>query len=394
MATPINKLETVVGVAEEVTEGTYLAPTDWLLPLPGVTITAAREELLRETLRSDIGELTPRVGIKSSEASVPLELKASGTEGGTPEMDLLLEGALGGVPVDIATQSTTKAAGNTATVLQIEDADIGKYAVGNMIVVLESGAHDINFITAVDPTGGTANITVTPGKASGSYSASVVVSKSRNYGVANSGHKHLSMTAYWGDTIQERVIGAKVAGFALENFSTGQLGSVNFTLDGLDFAKLDGSSAGASFSSALPPILLNACIFQDGVQLELSEFSLTLANEVAEQRDLCSSTGVISQRVKKRTITGSMNPYMDDTTVDQFDKFDLNTEYALVITGYSPSSTAGEIDLGSAFGFYLPQVISTAAPTSDVDDLLVDAVEFRATQGSAGTSDDIYVGFV
>lgn len=390
MATPVNKLETVVGVAKEVTEGTYVAPTDFLLSLPGIANNPAREELVRENLRADIGEVAPRIGIKTIETGVPLELKAGGTEGADPEMDLFLESALGNKRT-ISVRVTTKA-GNGTTQLEIEDADIASLSVGDFIIVLESGDHTMHFITVKDSGAGTANVTITPARSA--PADNVQISKSVTYFPANSGHSSLSVTTFWGDTIDERAIGCKVASFSLDNFTTGQLASIAFSMAGLNFARVDGGSSSPVFSSALPPVLLNACIFQDGIQLELNDVTLSFTNEIAQQRDLCSTQGIVSQRVKKRSIAGTINPYLDDTVVDQFNKFDLNTQYTLMITAASPSAVAGELDLGSAIGIFLPQVISTADPVGDVDDLLTDAIEFKATQGSSGDQDDIFIGFV
>ena len=202
MATPIVKDKTLIAVKREVTEGTYVAPSagaDFIQVITdGWEIVPAKELIDRDVLTSSIGKVTPRTGIKSATATLPIEMKASGTEGDAPEYGLLIEEALGGSRT-IAAQNTTKAAGNTATVLQIEDADIGDYSVGDGIIVLEPGDHTPSVITAVDPTGGSANITVSPGRASGSFSASVVISESQVYYPSNTGHDNRSKS-HWYET--------------------------------------------------------------------------------------------------------------------------------------------------------------------------------------------------
>ena len=135
MAIGIQKNTTQIGVKEEVTEGTFVpvaADTDFIQPLEdGFDMTPAKELVERTILTSSIGNPTPRVGTKSVAATLPVELRASGIEGGTPDFDLFLKGALGDVRT-IAAQVTTKVAGNTSSVLQIEDADIGDFTVGDI----------------------------------------------------------------------------------------------------------------------------------------------------------------------------------------------------------------------------------------------------------------------
>ena len=127
MATPITKNTTIIGVEEETGgEGIYVAPTgvnSFIQPLEdGFDMTPGKELVDRTILTSSIGNPTPRVGTKQAAATLPVEFRASGIEGGAPDFDSLLKGALGDSRT-IAAQVTTKAAGNTSSVLQIEDAD-------------------------------------------------------------------------------------------------------------------------------------------------------------------------------------------------------------------------------------------------------------------------------
>lgn len=392
MATGIVKSNSVVGLAAEVTEGTWVTPSDWVLPLDGFSSTPAKELLERQVITGGLQRPTPRTGLKSVAASLPLEYKASGTEGAAPESDLLLKGLLG-AQRQITTQTTTKGAGQTTSTLPIEDADIGDFTVGDFIIILESADHTTHFVTAVDATGGSANITYAPVRG-GAPSASVVVSKSTTYYPATTGEAPISASIYWADEILEKVIGCRVTSMSLDNYTVGQLASMNFSLQGLNFDRIDGASSSPTYDTGLPPVLLEACIYKDGISLPVNTLSLTVDNEIGQISSLCSEAGVTSQRRTRRNISGSINPYTDDTDVTRFDEFVANTEYSLIAFARTPSSVSGEIELGTACGIYLPQCITTEIPVDNLDDVLVDNITFQASGGSDGTSQDIFIGFV
>jgi len=391
MATGVNKLNSVIGLAEEVTEGVYVAPSAYMQPLEGFGAETSKEELERQIITANIGTPVPRTGMKSASVSMPLEWKASGTEGDAPESDLPLKSMLGDKR-QVVSQSTTKA-GNSTTVLQIEDADISKYAKGDSMVILEAGDHSAHIITAVDTTGGSANVTYLPSR-SAAPADNVAVSKSTTYFPSNTGHPSISASIYWGDEILEKVTGCKIGSMSLDNFSVGQIPSLNFAFQGMDFDREDGSSAGATYSSGLPFIALKACVFQNDVSLELETFSLSVTNEIGQIKSTCAESGITAQRHTKRKIEFSMNPYMDDTTLTQFDKFNDQELYSIIITGANPSSVAGEFDLGSVCTIYLPNCMTTGDPIGDVDNILVDSISGKATVGASGDETDIFMGFV
>jgi hypothetical protein len=398
MAIGVTRNTSVIAVKEETTEGVFVAPaaaTDYVQPLAdGFEIAPAKELIDRTVLTASVGRVSPRTGTKSVTAALPVEFRASGTEGAATDFDLLLKGALGNVRT-ITTQTTTKAAGNTATVLQIEDADISKFSVGDLVCVLESGDHTPSFVTAVDTTLTTANITVSPGRETGVFSNSVVVSKSRTYYPANDGHPSLSLSYYWGNTKRTSGAGCKVTTMSLDNFSVGQIASLNFGLEGLSFDEIDGAAPHTpSYDSGLPPLILNACVYQNGTNIQVNQFAVSLTNTLGFLTSTCSENGRISSRVTERTLEGSLNPYMDDTSVAQFTRFNQNTAFSLIAFAYNPSSTAGEIELGSLVGIYLPNCLITEKAYGDQDGILTDELSFAATRGTAGSVEEIYFGVV
>lgn len=395
MAYPIAKNTTVVAVKKEVTEGTYVAPAsaaDYIQVLPAFEVNPQKELVEREVLTSSVGQVQPRVGLRSVSGSLPVEFKAQGAEGGDPEYGDLLESALG-TKRNISSTTTTKAVGNTSSVLQIQDADISKFNAYDVLVIKEPGAHHVCFVSAVDSTLGAANITVSPA-ASAPFSASVVISKNQMYYTANASHPSLSLSFYLGNEILQKAIGCKVSSLSLSNFTTGQVASWETSFDGLNYDRINGSAPHTpTYDSALPPIVVSqACVLQDGAEIPVKSFSVELANELGFTETICD--GRTSSRVTSRKVSGSMDPYMDDTSVAQFTKFDTNDSFTLFAFAANPSSVTGELELGSVCAIVLPNCIITELAFGDEDGLLIDQISFSANRGSAGSIEEMYVGFV
>jgi len=384
------KRNTVYAVEEESVEGVYEAPsaaTSYVQTLAdGAEVVPAKELLDRDIFNGTIGKLTPRTGQKSVSGAVPVEMRAGESEGDVPEWDLLARSAFG---TRTSVAASTSKTGHTTTVIQIEDADISKYKVNDMVMVKESGDYHVSPISAVDPSGGAANITLAVAMAS-PPADNVEVSASVQYNVANSGHPSLSISKYVEDAVLEAGVGVKVNSFALENFTTGQLASFSFGFEGLTYERsLTPSPFTPDFQDALPPIILSACVYQDSVLVDVNEVSFSVENTLGFVTSTCSPNGRISSRVVERAVTGSFNPYKQDDNLDQFDKFDQNTEYTLFAHAHIPTSTAGE--KSQVVAFHLPACISTELGESDQDEVLQDAVAFSAGRGSDASIDEIVV---
>ena len=397
MAYPIQNKDTVIGIEEESTEGTFIAPDDaasYVQTLDGYSWNPTRELLTRGIVKSGLGPVSPKMGIKGVSCALPVELRGSGTEGGSPEAHSLLKSALGATR-SIASAVTTKSSGSTSTELQIEDADISDFAVGDIVLVKEAGAFEMRPVTAVDSTGGAANITLGFALDDGAPSGSVVVSPVTMYYTAQSGHVPLSLSYYLGNQMRAAAIGCKIATMALENFSAGQLPSLNFSLEGLNHTYVDGAAPHTpAYDSMTPPVVLSACIFKDGVKINVNNLSLSLSNTISFQPTTCSANGNTKSVITQREITGSFDPYTDDTSTDNFDDWSAGTEFSMFVYAFNPSATAGEIALGSAVGIWLPQCVKTDYQPSNSDGVFVDQVSFQATRGAAGGSEEMYMGFV
>lgn len=398
MSTPVIRDTSTFGIEAESTEGTYVAPsaaTSYLQPEEdGFEFTPARELLERNVINQSVGASTPKLGMKSVSGSLTTEFRASGTEGADVDFGLLLKAALGATRA-IAANKTTKSSGNTGSVLGIEDADISSFNVGDIVIVKETGEHHPCVITAKTTGTGSATITVSPAKASGSFSNSVVLSKSTMYYTANSGHPALSLSYYWGNQIRQAALGAKVKSMAIESFQTGQLARLAFAWEGLTYTEVDGAAPHTpTYDSGTPPVILSASLFKDGTEYHINTFGLSLENTLGYQTRTSSPNGRVASRVVERKITGSLNPYMDDTSTDWFTLFNAGTEFSLFIRAYNPAATDGEITMGSLIGIYLPKCIVTEYKKGDLEGLVTDEVAFQAVRGATGDTEEMYVGLV
>lgn len=378
---------TVIYIKEESTEGTYVAPaagSDAILPLAdGVELTPSRELVDRNVLNGSIGKNQSRKGMKSVAGNISVEFKAHGTEGTAPEYGLLVESALGSAR-SAATQTTTT--GNTASVLEFGTTP--NFAVGDIVMVKASGAYHISPVTAV----GATSITLLRA-ASGSFADGVVVAAVQTYYPANSGHKSISVTKYVEDAIEEQGIGCKITSMALSNFSVGQLAQLDFGMEGLTYSRsVNASGLTESFDSSKPPIVLEACVYVDGVQTPVSELGFSVENTLGFIMDTCSANGRTSSRVTERAITGTFNPYKQDDSVANYTKFDEGTEFSLFGYAVIPTSTSGEYE--DVVGFYFPKCQITELGESDQDGVLQDAITFQATRGDDGASEECYISFI
>jgi hypothetical protein len=266
--------------------------------------------------------------------------------------------------------------------------------VGDIVVVKESGAHEARPIETVDTTPGSAYIEFAIPLDNGAPSDNVVLSKVTMYLTGNS-HPSLALSYYWGNEILQKAGGNRVTSMSLDNWTTGQVASFNFGTEGLNYDEVDGAAPHTpSYDSGIPPLILSACVWKDDTKIDINSMTLSVTNTIGFTTSTCSPSGKSSARLTSREISGSINPYKDDTSTEYFDDFEAGTEFSLFAYAYNPSSTTGEIDMGSVVALWLPQVVLTEFQTQDLEGLLVDQLSFRATRGSAGSSEEMYIGLI
>lgn len=400
MASPNIKDVSLFGVEEEVTEGTYLAPqaaTSYFNPEEdGVEFTPTREFLERNVLNASIGASTPKMGMKGVVGGFKQEFRASGTEGSAPNYGSFIKALLGATRA-ISSNVTTKNSGNTGSVLQIEDADISKFTVNDIILVKESGGHHVAVVTAKATGAGVATITIAPAKASGSFSNSVVISKSKMYYTAASGHPSLSLSYYWGNVKRDGAMGVRVKSMSLEGWQTGGMALLGFAWEGLTYSHIAGVAPHTpTLDTGTPPVILDAKLYKDGAttSLSLNNFGLNVENTISWMTDFSDEDGKVKSRVTERKITGSLNPYLDDTDVSWYTAFNAGTEFSLLLRAWNPSSTAGEATMGSVIAIWLPKCIVSTRKVQDLEGLLTEGLEFAAVRGSDGSTEEMYLAFI
>lgn len=398
MATGLIRQNSIFGIEEESTEGTYVAPsaaTSYIQVLDGESFKPAREIIERGLITASPGKETPRMGMKSCQANIPVEFRASGTLGGDPDFNSLLKGALGARRQNTTTV-TSRAGVNSSTNILIEDADISKFAVGDIVLVKASGAYELRPISSRATGAGSASITFPFALTAGAPASGVVLEKFTTYYTAATGHPSLSYSRYVGNEIRQAGLGMKVTQMALEGWEAGKVASLKFALEGMNFTETNGAAPHTPTydSGGVPPIILSACVWRAGVLTPVPSLALQLANELSWLSDTCSANGRTGCRVKSREITGSFSPYKDDTATTYFDDWVAGTEFSIFAYAFNPSGTTGQGTLGSYVGLWLPQCITTEFESNDVDGVVADAMSFKATRGAAGDQEELYIGMV
>lgn len=380
-------------ITEEVTEGTWVAPSvdaDGLEPNEdGIEFSLSREEIERNTLTSTIEAVEPRLGLKSVAGSLAMEYKAGATAGATPRGGLLFE-SLFGAKRAAATTTTTKT-GNTSTVLQIEDADISKFSVGDCVLVKEAGGFEVRPVSAKSTGTGTATITFPFALTNGSPANAVVIEKFTTY-YHQSDNMSLSASWYPGGEIREKVTGLKVVSGSLEGWSANQTPSWNFSLQGLDIDKAVATPAvSVDFSSdAIVPVMQGAYAFLGGTAVDYSELGMSVENTITDMPAANNENGKIGSRKTEFNVTGSINPYMADDSVARWETFNAGDATSFFAYAYNPTGTAGEFN--QVVAMWLPNVKITNMPSGDNDGVMTDNIEFRAFRNLG--NDTVFLGFI
>ena len=392
MAIGIITNESTVALVAEVTEGTYVAPsagTDYVEVLSeGLELNKSREELTRDTLGGSVENEASRVGIAEVTGAIPVEYKASATEGDAPQsMDILLRSLLGGKRQITSDQTS----GLTHTSTRINFADTSAFSVGDIVLVKESGAFECRPISAISTN---SYIEFPFALDNGAPSDSVVVAQVTTYysdtgnGITFSAEHNLGDQA-----IKQKVRGLRAVSGAVENWTVGQLPTMNFSVQGLDIDREDAdATAAADFTAdGLPPVALSACVWLAGNKMQYTELSLNVENTVNYIQSACDADGRIGSRIVQQSTSVSFNPYMDDADLTKtWDKFNNNDDVSVFGYAYNPTSTAGEF--GEVVAFWLPQGKITESPVADQDGIVTEAVSVKAHRSSG--NDSIYLSFI
>jgi len=385
---------TVAYILPEVTQGTPVGPTLGSQAIAilsdGFELNGEKELIERSVLTSSIAKQIPRTGIKTATCAIGCEWKANGNAGAEAEYGLLMESALGSKH-SISTEVTTKATGNTVSTLEIEDADIASFKLGDIIMIKEAGDYWVTPITAISDTAGSANITVLRTRAT-AFSNSVKIEKVTMYSGANSGHKYITLTGFLDDAVKMQASGNLVSDLSVESFSVGQIPTLSFSLQGINYAEsLAASGLTASYDSSMPPICLSACVYMNDVAIPVTEISLSVSNTIGRVTSTCSPNGIISTRVTERVCSGSFVTYQETDSVEYYTKFNTNAEFSMFAYAGIPTSTAGEYK--DIVAFFLPTCVITAQPLADADGIATRSIDF-STGYSQNYLSDVFMASI
>ena len=366
-----------IAVVKETTAGTYAAPasgTDYLQVLAdGMELTPSRETLERNVLGTGLGKIANRTGLKSVAGSIPVELRAGSTEGSEPEYHVLLESLLGGKKT---VASITTGVGHTASVIAI--ADTSTLSVGDIVVVKNAGSFHTSPIKAI-----TSNESIellVPCAAA--PADNVELAAFINFYAAETGHSDFSVSKYVEDAVLEKAMGCKCTSMSLEGFTTGQVASLNFSIEGADFdRKLESPAHSPSFTTSNTPIILQAVMYQNGEEISVNEFTLNIENTLGWIQN--TNHGKISSRVTARSVAGTINPYKRSDSIEWFNKFNKNEPFSLFVSAHNPTEVEGEYK--EVVAFYMPKCIVNDISESDQDGVLTDSISFscHTTSGEA-----------
>lgn len=377
-------------VQVETVEGVYEAPSSaakFVQTLAdGAEMSRSKEVIERNIFTGSIGKTSGRAGQFQVSGSLPVEARAHSTQGAAPEYDALMLSGLG-AKRQLVSEITTLT-GNTASVLKVADASL--FAIGDILLIKEAGAYHVSPVSAINT--GTDTVTLLV-PADAPFSDAVVIARHTTYTVADSGHPSLSISRYLENAVLQQAVGARVSSISLEGFATAGLASWNFGFEGLNFnSSLTAPPFTPAYDGQVPPIILDGRVFMDGVSIDVNEVTMSLDNALGFQTSINAPNGRKSGRATERTITGSINPYMQSDSMANFNKFKAGTPFSVFAYSKIPSGTPGEFS--GIVAIYLPNCVMTELAEADADGLLQDTISFSADRGASGDKNEIYITLI
>ena len=388
----ITKELTKVAIAEEITEGTYAAPTnDTFLETTedGVSIEHSKDEKTRANMSGSRIKQDLRLSRSNVSATIPLELRTGEAVGKAPNYNPLIESA-GFEATEVSARIAT---GTSHTTTKIFLSDTSDLEVGDCIVLKE---YDLNPLIADIPNVVTAIVADTSIDllvvSATTPSDNVEIEKFtrdkqrdiKADGVTPTGNTISVTRAFEGDELVEKAIGMRVTGFEL-NFAADEIPTINFTLEGLSHqedAETFEASPGVPFvpayDDAEPAPVLKGGLYKDTTELCITEASLSLESGIAFKTCIGNKNKLASRGVGKQTTSGSANPYKDGST----EGISLdNTTWQLFLF----NADYGDADckeITSFTGIYVPKVKTVTKTIEDADGLVIENVGWKMVADS------------
>lgn len=221
----------VLAIKKETTAGTPVDPaatTDYVTLQPDVTLTPAFESLQNDEIRASIGAAKPIQGLEQPEASFSHYLKASGTEGDAPEIDVLLESLFGSTSANGTERLTT----TSSTISLIKAASGGSDFARGKAVLVKDGTNGYS----IRPILSVATNDLTPAfNLPGAPASGIGLGKCVNYAPANSGHPSFTAWLFRGNGHATEAIAGCKTGSLTMNAQAGQLINMQFGMQGTKY---------------------------------------------------------------------------------------------------------------------------------------------------------------
>lgn len=103
-----------------------------------------------------------------------------------------------------------------------------------------------------------------------------------------------------------------------------------------------------------------------------------------------TESGKKSSRVTERSIKGSINPYKDSNSLDNFNNFNGNQSFSLFVTCHNPTAINGEYK--ESISFYMPNCLITELNEADQNGALQENISFSANTNQDGIA-ELFVSF-
>lgn len=387
-----------VFVEKEVSENVYVPEQSASSAIEtlsdGLELVEARNLIERSNRTSTVERVAARTGTKEVSGSIPTEFKA-GLNEGEPETAALYEAALGGKAVLSA--STSVGVGiNTVDKVYIDAGDISKYKKHYIVKIKQGAILGEDHISPIKSVGNDVNgdyiELLVP--AASAFSDGVEVSACTQFFHA-SGAPTLSITNYLGGVQRQKAIGARPTSIEMAEFATGSIPTMTFGFEGLDYARELGSPLFApEYDGELgvePPVALCAKVYKDNAEIQVNNVSISMANTLGFLTSTANCNGRISSRITAFTCDFSINPYLDDASIEFFNAFDQNTEFSIFGYAFNYQGTNESIK-DQAVAYYMPTCRIPELSVGDEDGILTEEISGAAYKNEGG--DTIFIAFM
>jgi hypothetical protein len=222
----------VLAIMPEVTEGTAVVPngaTTFLAMQDDFAMEPSFETLENAELKSSIGKSKMILGAEAPTGSMSHYLKHSGTEGQSPQYNLLLKSAFGTETVE-STQYNTVGS-STTTVIKVDTGEGAQFSRGHILLIKDAtNGYSIRPVHSVSGDDLTLGFSVSNAPALG-----VDLGKACMFEPASSSHPSLTIWHYLANGgATQMMTGAKVTEVSI-NFTAGELINVSYSFEGLGF---------------------------------------------------------------------------------------------------------------------------------------------------------------